>query len=173
MRRYVVIFALILLAAFSRLIPHPANFTPITAIALFSAAYLGRRIALIIPVAALLLSDYVIGFYGGMFWVYGSFLAIAAIGFLLRNGRSVPRILGATLSGSVLFFVVTNFGVWYSDRLYPRTGAGLAACYAAGIPFFRNTLAGDLFFVTSIFGLYYLAERFLLRPTVAPSPVND
>lgn len=121
MMRYVVAFILILLAAFSRIIPHPANFTPITAIALFGAAYLDKRVALLIPIVALLVSDYFIGFYDGMVWVYGSFLAIACIGFLLRNRRTAPMILGASISGSVLFFLVTNFGVWITPPDCIRT----------------------------------------------------
>jgi hypothetical protein len=174
MMRYVVAFMLILLAAFSRIIPHPANFTPITAIALFGSAYLDKRSALLIPIAALLVSDYFIGFYDGMVWVYGSFLAIACIGFLLRNRRTVPMILGASISGSVLFFLVTNFGVWMSSPgLYPHTVAGLIACYTAAIPFFRNTLGGDLLFVTVIFGLYALLTRLFFRRALLPSAVKE
>jgi hypothetical protein len=174
MMRYVVAFTLILLAAFSRVIPHPANFTPITAIALFGAAYLDKRSAFIIPIIAMLVSDYFIGFHSGIAWVYGSFLAIACIGLLLRKRRTVPMILGASVAGSVLFFLVTNFGVWITPAgLYPHTQAGLIACYAAAIPFFRNTLGGDLFFVTVLFGLYALVERLFFKPTAVPASVGE
>jgi hypothetical protein len=174
MMRFIVAFGLILLAAFSRLIPHPANFTPITAIALFGAAYLDKRSALIIPVLAMLVSDYFLGFHSGMVWVYGSFLAIACLGFVLRNRRTVPMILGASKAGSVLFFIVTNFGVWMKPAgLYPPTQAGLIACYTAAIPFFRNTLGGDLFFVTVMFGLYALVERLFFKTATVPAAVRE
>src|SRR5882672_9963896 len=103
-----VILALIILAAASRLIPHPPNFASITAVALFGGAYLtDKRLALIVPLAALLLSDLVLGFYSHMEIVYGSFLLVVCLGFLLQRKRSVLRIAGAALASSVVFFVVT------------------------------------------------------------------
>ncbi len=163
--RTAVAVTMILIAAFSRLLPHPPNFTPIAAIALFSAVYLDRKAAMIIPLLAMLASDYVIGFYGTIGWVYGSILAVGLIGFWLRGRRTIGTTALATLGGSVLFFIVTNFGVWYSQEVtYPHTLAGLASCYVAAIPFFRNALAGDLFFVALLFGSYELMRRALPAP---------
>ncbi|MBI1804339.1 MAG: hypothetical protein HY033_04505 [Ignavibacteriae bacterium] len=169
MARYGFTFILILLAALSRLLPHPPNFAPITALALFGGVYLDRKHTFIVPIAAMLISDYFIGFYTGMMWVYASFTAIGFIGLWLRNHRGVVQTVGATLAGSVLFFVVTNFGVWISSQVsYPHNFAGLVECYVAAIPFFRNTVLGDALYVTAMFGLYELAVKFI--PRLSPHP---
>lgn len=160
MTRYVFTFTLILLAAFSRLLPHPPNFTPIAALALFSAVYLDKKQAFLIPVVALLLSDYIIGFYSGMIWVYGSFAAIALIGLWLKNHQGLLQTIGATLAGSVLFFIITNFGVWISWTMYPPTLVGLIQCYTAAIPFFRNAVLGDMVYVGVLFGMFEFAKRY-------------
>jgi len=163
--RLAAIFVAILVAAALRLVPHPPNFTPIGAMALFSGAYLGRRgaVALAAPLGALLLSDLVLGFYRGLPTVYFSVALIVLIGsFALR--RTTPiRIGAAALASSVLFFVVTNFGMWLSSGFYPRTLAGLEACYVAAIPFFQNTVAGDLFYATLLFGGLKIAELLVPR----------
>ena len=92
----------------------------------------------------------------------GSFAAIGLIGLWLRNHRGIARTVAATLAGSVLFFIVTNFGVWVSSQVtYPHTLTGLIECYAAAVPFFRNTLAGDLFYVGAMFGLFEFVKKFL------------
>jgi hypothetical protein len=109
--------------------------------------------------AALFLSDTVLGFYHGMIWVYGSFALIVCLGLQLQSRRRLLTIAGAALAGSVLFFALTNFGVWASDGLYPRTIAGLGACYLAAIPFFQNTLAGDLVYTALLFGGFALVEN--------------
>lgn len=162
MARYTFTFLVILLAAFSRLLPHPMNFTPITALALFGGVYLDKKHTFIVPIAAMLISDYFIGFYSGMSWVYASILAICCIGLWLRNHRGVGSTVAATFAGSVLFFIVTNFGVWISAQVsYPYTAAGLVQCYIAAIPFFRNSLAGDFLYVGVMFGAYELARKVL------------
>jgi hypothetical protein len=161
--RVVALLSAILLAAALRLVPHPPNFTPIGAMALFSGAYLGRRaIAFAAPLGALLLSDLVLGFYHGQATVYFSVALIAMLGMLALSGVSVLRIGAAAVASSVLFFVITNFGVWLFTDFYPRTLAGLEACYVAAIPFFQNTVAGDLFYATLLFGGFRVAE--LLAP---------
>jgi len=146
---------LIVVAAFSRLLPHPANFTPLGAIALFGGVYLDKRYAVAIPLVAMLASDYFLGFYQGMYWVYGSFLLVCAVGLWLRSHKSVLVVLGGTLASSVIFFVVTNFGVWLPPgTMYAASWSGLVECYVAAIPFFRNSVAGDLIFVALLFGAY-------------------
>ena len=153
--RYASALLLIVVAAFSRLIPHPANFTAVAAIALFGGVYLDRKIAFVVPVVAMFVSDYVIGFYGGMFWVYGSFALIGLIGLWLKNHKTPMAILGGTLAGSIIFFFVTNFGEWLMPTsIYAHTWAGLVECFVMAIPFFRNTVSGDLLFVTAMFGAY-------------------
>lgn len=160
--------AFIALGTLSRLVPHPANFAPIAALALFGGAHLRRRDAIFVPLAALLISDYLIsGFYGPtMFYVYGSFILIGLIGLWIKNRQSPFTILSSALLSSILFFVITNFGVW-AQGWYGISFAGLVACYTAAIPFFRNTILGDMFYTTLFFGGFELAKY--LRTRLAPS----
>lgn len=142
-----------------RLIPHPANFAPIAALALFGGVYLNKKYALGIPILAMLISDFIIGFYSPwvMFSVYGCFFVMGLLGLWLRNHKKVVFIFGASLAGSVLFFLVTNFAVWaIPHSLYPHTLQGLFYSYIMGLPFFKNTLLGDLFYVGAMFGLMEL-----------------
>jgi hypothetical protein len=158
--RWMVLVAIILAAALSRLIPHPPNLASVSAVALFGGAYLSdRRMAFLIPLAALFLSDLVLGLYRHMEVVYLSFALIVCIGQWLRSNRTVPRILGAALASSMLFFLTTNFGVWAFGSMYPMTFDGLLACYVAAIPFFWNTIQGDLFYTVILFGGFMLLEH--------------
>ena len=158
--RLVLALGIIALAAALRIAPHPWNFTPVGAMALFSGAVIkNRRLAFVVPLLALFLGDIFIGFHKLMPIVYASFLLSVAIGFWLRDRRTARRISAATLLGAVQFFLVTNFAVWAFGLTYPRTSAGLVACYVAGIPFFWNTLAGDAVYAVLFFGTFALAER--------------
>ncbi len=158
-----VVPALIAIAALSRLLPHPPNATPIAAMALFGGAYLtDRRLALLIPLAAMLLSDLLLGLHSLLPVVYGAFVLTVLLGRWLRGRITPPRVAAATLASSVLFFVVTNFAVWAWGGLYPKTPAGLAEAYIAAIPFFRNTLVGDAVYTVVLFGGYALLERLAL-----------
>jgi hypothetical protein len=171
--RLLALLSAILVATALRLLPHPPNFTPIGAMALFSGAYLGKRwLAFVAPLAAMLLSDAVLGFHSGMIFVYASVALIVLIGGIGLNRKSVLRIGGAAVASSVLFFVVTNFGTWALSGMYPPTLSGLAACYVAAIPFFQNTLAGDLFYSGMLFGGFALLERTVpaLRQRAVPQP---
>jgi len=162
MGKYIFTFSLIIAAVFTRLLPHPPNFTAVTAIALFSAVYLDRRHVLIVPLAIMLISDFIIGFHDMVLWVYLSFLLIALTGLWLRRHQGVTATLGVTLTGSLLFFLLTNFGVWLSvQSMYPHNMAGLYQCYAAAIPFFRNSVIGDLVYVGAMFGAYEAAKRYV------------
>ncbi len=153
-------------AAALRLAPHPPNFTPIDAMALFSGAYLGRRaLAFFAPLGALLLSDALLGFYSGMQFQYLSVGLIVVLGWLVLSRTSVVRLGLAAVASSVLFFVISNFGTWLVSGLYPHTLGGLLSCYIAAIPFYANTLAGDLFYVALLFGGFRVAE--LLVPKLA------
>ena len=154
--------AIIIFAALTRLMPHPPNFTPIIAMGLFGGAYLkDKRWALILPVAAMLLADLFLGFHGTMIWVYGSLIIITAMGFLLNSGVTLKNGAIATLGGSLLFFLVTNFGVWASGSFYPKTVEGLISCYAAGVPFFGNTLASSVFYSGLMFFGYEQIRKYL------------
>lgn len=176
---------LIVLAASFRLMPHHIyNFTPIGAIALFSGAYLGRNLlGWIIPIAIMVISDTLIeisggvGFHKEMPFVYGAFLLSVVIGrYGLSNRISFGRVLGATVSSSLLFFIVTNFGSWISSPAYSKDLVGLFTCYVAAIPFYTpgdylssfalNGLLGDLFFSGVLFGAFHLITKRL--PSLTP-----
>lgn len=148
-----------LFAVILRLIPHPPNIAPIAAMALFGGAYLDKRYALLIPLAALFISDFFIGFHNTMLFVYGSFLVAGLMGIWLQKHKTIPNTIGATLISSLLFFLITNFGVWLVGGLYPKTFQGLVDAYFYAIPFFRNTIIGDLFYVGLFFGSYELVLR--------------
>lgn len=157
--RFSVLAGMILIAAMSRLIPHPPNFAPIAAMALFAGAHFAdRRATFLVPLAAMLLSDLVLGLHGLIPVVYGSFTAIAFLGLLLRGRVRPGTVAAAALGGSLLFFLTTNFGVWALGSTYPKTSAGLVACYVAALPFFGNTLRGDMFYAAALFGSMALAE---------------
>jgi len=176
--RTLVIVGMVFLAAFCRLVPHPPNFTPIAALALFGAALLpSKGLALLLPLTAMFLSDLGLhaitnwrlgsgwmaagsGFHRDMWFVYATVALIAALGFLLRGRRTVGNVGAATLASSVLFFLLTNFGVWAVWDMYPKTGAGLVECYIAAIPFFHWTLLGDACYATLLFGGFALAEQY-------------
>jgi hypothetical protein len=164
MTRLIALLLAIAAAAALRLVPHPPNFSPIDAMALFSGAYIGRRVlAFAAPVAALLLSDLVLGFYSGMLFQYGAVVVIVLLGVIALSRVTVLRLAGTALVGSALFFVISNFGVWAVSGMYAHSLAGLGACYVAAIPFFQNTLAGDLFYTMLLFGGFALAEQFVPR----------
>lgn len=149
-------FFFIVAAVILRLLPHLPNFAPIAAMALFGGVYLNKKYALIVPLAAMVISDIFIGFYNPWILasVYGSFILIGLLGVWLRNNKTVPNVLGASLLGSVGFFLITNFAVWaVPHSFYPHTLQGLMNSYMMGLPFFRNTLMGDLFYTGAMFGL--------------------
>ncbi len=156
-------FLLILLVAATRLVPHPENIAPITAMALFGGVYLPKKYAFIVPIGAMLISDYFIGFYGReMFFVYGSFLLSGVIGLWLRKNQQWKSIIGGTLLSSVLFYLITNFGVWLLPHSsYSKDLSGLMQSYTMAIPFFRNSLLGDIGYTLLLFGSYQLLQRSL------------
>ena len=161
-RRLIALLSAITAAAVLRLVPHPPNFTPIGAMALFSGAYLGRRgLAFVAPLGALFLSDLVLGFYDGMTTVYFSVALIVVVGCLAISKVTPLRVAGAALASSLSFFIITNFSMWLFSAIYPHTAAGFAACYVAAIPFFQNTVAGDLFYATLLFGGFAVVERLM------------
>ncbi len=166
----VVLAGMILLAALSRLLPHPPNFSPIEAVALFGGAYFANRVwAIAVPLIGMLISDFALALVnGGWYMDYflgAQFLAIYAcialctlLGFALRGRVNGVRVLASSLAGSVLFYVLTNFATWLTAdaRLATACTHGLGACYVAGIPFFQWTLLGTLFYSAILFGGFAL-----------------
>lgn len=162
--RLIALLSAIAGAAALRLVPHPPNFSPIDAMALFSGAYLGRRwLAFAAPLAAMLISDSVLGFYSGFWMTYLAIALVVLLGSVVLKRVSALRVGGAAIASSVLFFLISNFGTWALSGMYELNATGLAACYIAAIPFFQNTLAGDLFYSGVLFGGFALAEHFVPR----------
>lgn len=150
---------LIVLAVSLRVLPHPANFAPVAAIAIFGGAVLPRRLAIWAPLAAMILSDAIIGFHHLILVTWGCYALIALASSLTMRKPSLTRGLALTLGSSLFFFFVTNFAVWMWDDMYSHTAAGLALCYQMALPFFRNTMLSDLFYSGALFGIYALATK--------------
>lgn len=162
--------SLLILGVVLRLVPHPPNLTPISAIALFGGVYLAKPYAISLPLLAMFASDMIgeaLGFFPGFHRtipaVYVSFMLVGLIGLWVRSRKSMATVIGGTLASSILFFLITNFAVWYQGTMYPHTWEGLVATYVAGLPFFRNTLLGDLVYTGSLFGAYELVRRAVVR----------
>ena len=154
------ILIIIVLAAATRLIPHPPNFTPIIAMGLFGGAYIhNRSLAVLIPIGAMFLSDLFLGFHGTVYFVYGSLLLVTILGMIFINKITITNCTVAVLSSSFLFFISTNLGVWLTSSYYPKNIEGILACYTMALPFFGNTLAGTLLYSSIMFGGYELLKR--------------
>lgn len=151
---------MVVLAAGARLLPHPWNFTPMIAMALFAGSQARKTVtAALATLAALVLSDAILGFSSGLWFVYAATLIPVLLGRLIRNKQSVATIAAAALASSLSFFAITNFMVWATGGLYPHTAAGLAASFVAGVPFYQTQVMGDAFYTVAIFGGYALLSR--------------
>lgn len=161
------IYSIIMISVLSRLIDHPANFAPITALAIFSAVYLSKKQAVAIPLAARLVSDIFLGFYQWplMVAVYGSHVAGVLFGLWIKKETAVSKqwakIIVSSLSSSLLFFLVTNFAFLYSN--YSHTWAGITTSYINALPFFRGTLVGDIVWSAVLFGAAHAVKYFYAR----------
>jgi hypothetical protein len=160
-RTFTLITIILVIGAY-RIFPHPFNVTPVMAMGLFAGTYFDKKwLAFVIPLASMFLADMFLGFHNTMLFVYGAILIAVSIGFLLRKSVSPMKVIGASVAGSVLFFVITNFGVWAVGSYYPKTWEGLMTCYTMAIPFFQRTLFGDLMFNGVLFISYwYFAKSF-------------
>lgn len=159
------IFILVAAGIISRLLPHPPNFTAVGALAIFSGSQLGTKKALFITISTMFISDLFLGFHAVMWATYGCMAAAVLFGRLLHKRQSPGLVAGVTLSGSVIFFIITNFAVWaVPQSMYPHTPAGLIQCYVMAIPFFRNSLFGDFFYTGLFFSAYALIKGYVMRP---------
>lgn len=154
-------YFLIIFAATLRLVPHPANFTPITAIGLFGGATLNKKSGFILPLVSLIASDIFIGFdsWASRLSVYGSFLIITLLGAAVLKRKTWPRIMGAAVLGSVIFYLITNLVILYPPVMYAHTWAGQIDSYINALPFLRNMMLGDLVYTSALFGVYAWATR--------------
>jgi len=166
-----MLISIVVLTALTRLLPHPPNFAPIGALALFGAAFFKRKeLAILIPLLAIWVSDLILtnvvyaAYYDGFqwfghAWVYLAFLVIALIGIFALKNWSWEKLIGTSLIGSGVFFMLTNFGSWLSPlSMFPKDLGGLISTYVAGIPFLGWTVAGDLFYALALFGIMHLAK---------------
>ncbi|MFI5149694.1 MAG: DUF6580 family putative transport protein [Bacteroidia bacterium] len=171
--RFGVLAGIVSLATLTRislppLLGHPSNFSPIDALALFSGCYFSGKLSkFIVPLLAVWVGDLFIDyfslghwtlFYPGFYWQYGSYILMVLIGMTLSNRVKPLNLMGASIAGSAIFFIVSNFGCW-AGGMYPHSAAGLVTCYAAGVPFLRATLISDLIYSAAFFGLFELAQR--------------
>ena len=149
-------YFLIFSAAVLRVIPHPANFAAIAATGLFAGVYLNKKQAILLPIAGMMLSDIFIGFdsWQSRLVVYGSLALAGLIGMWVKNHKNIFSVAGGSLLGSALFYLLTNLVWLYPATMYPHTAAGQLLSYANALPFFRNTLLGDLVYTAIFFGVY-------------------
>ncbi len=165
----VFIISAIAFAVVMRLIPHWPNFTPVAAIAIFGGVFINRKaLAFLLPVLAMFISDLIIGFHTTMLAVYAGMLIAVGFGILLRNRVKAGNIALASVSSSVVFFLITNFAAWYTGLMpYSRDFSGILQSYVAGIPFFNTSLIGDLFYCGIFFGSFFLISKRI--PSLAKS----
>ncbi len=163
------VLLMILCAVGSRLLPHPPNFAPVLAISLFAGAFLPKAWqAVLVSLLSMVVSDAFLGFHDLAFIVYGCMAFVVFLGRFVQENPYQMKTLGFGFAGSVFFFVVTNIFVWLTSGMYPVTGEGLVACFTMALPFFQNSLLGDLFYGAILFGSMY----FLNRSTLIPIPVK-
>lgn len=172
-KRFLVLSGFIIIAALSRIIPHPYNFAPIGAMSIFGAAYFtDKKFSFLLPLFAMFISDLLVNnllyasFYGGFtlftpgfYWMYGAITLIVVAGIFILKKVNTKTVLAGSLSASIIFFLVTNFGAWLGNPIYPQGIEGLFMSYAAGIPFFHYTVLGDLFYSGVMFGAFEYAKN--------------
>jgi len=165
-----IALVLVVFGVIMRLLPHPANLAPVGAIALFGGAVLPRKLGWWLPLAIMIVSDLLLGFYNGIIFTWAGFLLVGLFGMALRNQSNLFRIPFGALGGAVIFFIVSNLGVWAQGQMYAHTWAGLVQCYEMALPFFRNTFFGDFLYAWLLFGIYALSLRFV--PSSEPEQIS-
>lgn len=172
-KRFLVLSGFIVIAALSRIIPHPYNFAPLGAMSLFGAAYFSDiKFSFLVPLLAFFVSDLLVnnllfaGFYEGFvlftpgfYWMYGSIALIVLAGTVILKKVNMKNVIAGSLSASMIFFLVTNFGSWVGNPIYPAGIEGLLMSYSAGIPFFHYTVLGDLVYSGVMFGAFEYAKN--------------
>jgi len=172
-KKYLPVILLIVLGVLCRFLPHPANFAPIGAMALFGGIYLPKKLAIGLPLIAMFASDIFIGFYSWpiMLSVYLSFVLMAVIGLQVKKNKKFHTILSGTILGSLLFFLITNAMVWAAGTMYTKNLCGLLTSYYLAIPFFRNSLLGDLFYIGIL--VVGLESIYLKNKKLCPVPTES
>lgn len=175
-RKKIIILSILLITVgiAGRLLPHMWNFTPIVAVALFAGVYLGRRYMILLPLLAMIVGDFFLGFYDArlMLSVYGSFALVGVFSYFIRKQKNVTTIMIASMSASTLFFLITNFVAWKITPWYSSDISGLMQSYTLAIPFFRSMLIGDLVFTGAFFGVYELVTNGAFRTSLQQVPTR-
>ena len=156
---------ILLLGILSRIVFHVPNFTPVLALALFGGTFLKKKVALIVPVGLMVVSDLFLGLHEVVLFTWGSVALIAGMGLLLRRRKTPLGIAGFSLAAALAFFIITNFGAWLV--MYPLTWAGFKNCYWAAIPFYRQTLLSTFIYSAVFFGVYELSAVFIRKTRYA------
>ena len=157
--KILLIISVIFLVSLTRIFPHPPNFTPILALAIFGGAYLPNRItAISLPIISMFISDLIIGFHSQIFTIYATIILLSILGHLMKT-KNFKNFAITGFTGSLIFFIITNFSVWLGGSLYPLTIDGIIQCYIMAIPFFHNTLISTILFLTILFFGYTFAEK--------------
>jgi len=164
--------SLIIVGILLRFVPHAPNFTPVAAIALFSGAYLNKRYAFIVPLVLMITSDLFIGLHNVVIFTWGAFALITILGLWLKKHRSVLGITAKSLVSAIIFYLVSNFGVWLMGW-YPKTPKGLIDCYVMGLPFIRNFTVATLFYALAFFGLYESVAYFVKDKKLAKALLTN
>ncbi len=167
-----IIFFAISIAA--RLLPHLPNFVPVAALALFAGVYLPKKWSMIVPIAAMFLSDLIIGFYepSVMIAVYSSFMLTVLIGWAVKKQLNPATLFAGSLANSVIFFLITNFAVWQFTQMYAHNFSGLILSYTLALPFFKWSLLGDLAWTVAFFGAYALVTKFFPKADLSKQTVR-
>ena len=163
--KYSVYFGLglIILLALSRLIPHPPNFTPILGMAVFSGAIINKKIvAYLVPLAAMLLSDLYLGFHSGMPIIYFTLAICVLIGTFIESRVTILNSIFGITAGVLVFYLITNFTVWYGSGMYENSFSGLITCYVMGLPFLQNTFISSLIYGMGAFLIYEVINKRLI-----------
>ncbi|MFA6552827.1 MAG: DUF6580 family putative transport protein [Patescibacteria group bacterium] len=166
------VLVFVMLTVLMRLVPHPYNFIPMGALALFCGTYVRSRWGVVIPLVAMVVSDSIIGWHNLVLFTWGSYFFFGMIGWWVRRNKHVGRIAAGTIAGSVLFYAITNFAVWAFTPLYSKTLAGLVQSYVMAVPFYRNTFFGDIFYVSVFFGVYELVKYAMSKRPVSTKVVE-
>ncbi len=161
--RIFLAIVLIALAVATRFLPHPPNFTAVGAAALFAGVLFPKKWGMFLPLLAMVISDIFLGFHRTILFTWGSMALVGLIGVYVRKYFSTASVIAGSLFASIQFFIITNFGVWLVEQMYPHTVGGLLLCYTRGLPFFRNTLLGDMLYTGVLFGCYALATAAVSR----------
>ncbi len=160
-----IVYILIIAGFLMRLLPHAPNFVPVAAIAVFAGAYLNKRMAMWVPLAIMMVSDLIIGMHDVVLYTWGAFAIIGILSTWLKNRATVGNVFISTVVSAILFFVVTNFGVWLA--WYAHTWVGFTTCYINAIPFLRSSILGNVVYAAALFGSYELAKRVIEKKNLA------